>query len=88
MPWLRANKTAWFYEYAKKNSAVFVETHHSVQIVQLDIAPEAFKRPFVTHQNSVITALKRTVRTIAFWKRLKRLVERIPRQECDVVPPQ
>ena len=46
MPWLRANMTAWLYEYAEKNSAVFVETHQSVQFVPTGHRTRSFQATF------------------------------------------
>ena len=55
MPWLRANMTAWLYEYAKKH----ISKHGSVySVYQLYIGAGAFKRAFVTHRNAVTTAVK------------------------------
>ena len=60
MPWFRANMTALLYEYAKK----LISKHSRVySAYQLDIGAEAFKRAFVTHRNTVTTAVKRTSRT-------------------------
>ena len=60
MPWLRANMTAWFYEYAKKHMSKHSRVYSAYQ---LDIGAGAFKRTFVTHRIAVITAVKRTFRT-------------------------
>ena len=61
MTWFRANMTAWLYEYAKK----LMSKHSRVySAYQLDIGAGAFKRAFVTHRNTVTTAMKRTSRTI------------------------
>ena len=60
MPWFRANMTAWLYEYAKKHMSKHSRVHSAYQ---LDIGAGVFKRAFVTHLNSVTTALKRTSRT-------------------------
>ena len=59
MPCFRANVTASLYEYAKKH----MSKHRRVySAYQLDIGAGAFKRAFVTHQNAVTTAVKRTSR--------------------------
>ena len=60
MPWLRANMTAWLYEYAKKHKSKHSRVYSAYQ---LDIRVGSFKRAFVTHRNAVITAVKRTSRT-------------------------
>ena len=60
MPCLRANMTAWLYEYAKKH----ISKHSRMYSAhQLDIRAGAFKRAFVNHRNAVTTAVKRTSRT-------------------------
>ena len=60
MPWFRANMTTWLYEYAKKHMS-----KHSrlFSAYQLDIGAGAFKRAFVTHRNTVTTAVTRISRT-------------------------
>ena len=59
-PWLRANMTAYLYEYSKKHmskhSRVY-SAHH------LDIRARVFKRASITHWNAVTTAVKRLSRT-------------------------
>ena len=60
MPWLRANMTAWLYEYAKKHKSKHSRVYSAYK---LDIRVGSFKRAFVTHRNAVITAVKRTSRT-------------------------
>ena len=60
IPWFRANLTEWLYENAKKHMSKHSRVYSAYQ---LDIGAGAFKRPFVTHQNTVITAVKRTSRT-------------------------
>ena len=52
--------TAWLYEHAKKHMSKHSRMYSSYQ---LDIGAGAFKRAFVTHRNTVITAVKRTART-------------------------
>ena len=52
--------TAWLYEYAKKHTLKHSRVYSAYQ---LDIGAEAFKRAFVTHRNTVTTAVKRTSRT-------------------------
>ena len=59
-PWFRANMTACLYEYAKKHMSKHSRVYSAYQ---LDIKAGAFKRVFVTHQNRVTTAVKRTSRT-------------------------
>ena len=52
--------TAWLYEYVK----IHMSKHNRVySAYQLDIGAGAFKRAFVTHRNTVTTAVKRTSRT-------------------------
>ena len=68
MPWLRANMTAWLYEYAKKHMSKHSRVYSAYQ---LDIGAEAFKRAFVTHRNAVTTAVKRTSRTSEYNGREK-----------------
>ena len=52
--------TIWLYKYAKKH----MSKHSRVYIAyQLDIGAGAYKRAFVTHRNTVTTAVKRTSRT-------------------------
>ena len=60
IPWLRANLTAWLYEYAKKHMSKYSRVNSAYQ---LDIGAGAFKRAFVTHRNTVTTAVKRSSRT-------------------------
>ena len=60
MPWFRANMTAWLYEYARKHMS---KHSRMSSAYQLDIGAGAFKRAFVTHRNTVTTAVKRTSRT-------------------------
>ena len=60
MPWLRANVTAWLYEYVKQHMSKHGRVYSGYQ---LDIGAGAFKRAFVTHRNVVITAVKRISRT-------------------------
>ena len=60
MPWFRANMTIWLYEYAKKHMSKHSRVYSAYQ---LDIGAGAFKRAFVTHRNTVTTAVKRTSRT-------------------------
>ena len=60
MPWLRANMTAWLYKYAKKHMS---EHSRVYSAYQLDIGAGASKRAFVTHRNTVTTAVKRTSMT-------------------------
>ena len=60
MPWLRANLTAWLYEYAKKHMPKHGRLY---SVYQLDIGAGAFKRAFVTHRNAVTTAVKKNSRT-------------------------
>ena len=52
--------TAWLYEYAKKHMSKHSRMYSSYQ---LDIGGRAFKRAFVTHRNTVTSAVKRTSRT-------------------------
>ena len=59
MPCFRANVTASLYEYAKKHMSKQTRVYSAYQ---LDIGAGAFKRAFVTHQNAVTTAVKRTSR--------------------------
>ena len=59
MPCLRANKTAWLYEYAQKHMSKHGRVYSTYQ---LDIVAGAFKRAFVTHRNAVTTAVKRISR--------------------------
>ena len=50
--------SAWLYEYAKK----LLSKHSRVySAYQLGIGAGAFRRAFVTHRNSVTTAVKRTL---------------------------
>ena len=56
-----ANMVAWLYEYAKKHMSKHSRMYSSYQ---LDFGARAFKRAFVTHRNTVTTAVKRTSRTI------------------------
>ena len=56
MPWFRANMTAWLYEDAKKHMSKHSRVYRAYQ---LDIGAGAFKRAFVTHRNTVTTAVKR-----------------------------
>ena len=56
MPWLRANMTAWLYEYAKKHMSKHGRVYSKYQ---LDIGAGAFERALVTHRNAVTTAVKR-----------------------------
>ena len=58
MPWLRANMTAWLYEYAKKNML----KHGRVYSVSAGIGAGAFKRAFVTHRNAVTNTVNRISR--------------------------
>ena len=51
--------TAWFYEYAKKHMSKHSRVYSAYQ---LDIGAGAFKQAFVTHRNTVTTAVKRTSR--------------------------
>ena len=52
--------TAWLYDYAKK----YMSKHsRKYSAYQLDIGAGVFKRAFVTHRNTVTTAVKRTSRT-------------------------
>ena len=52
--------TAWLYDYAKK----YMSKHSRMySAYQLDIVAGVFKRAFVTHRNTVTTAVKRTSRT-------------------------
>ena len=60
MPWFRANMTAWLYEYAKKHMSKHSRAYSAYQ---LDIGAGAFKLAFVTHRNTVTTAVKRISRT-------------------------
>ena len=60
MPWFRANMTAWLYQYAKKHMSKHSRVYSACQ---LDIGAGAFKRAFVTHRNTVTTAVRRTSRT-------------------------
>ena len=60
MPWLRANMTAWLYEYGRKHMSKHSKVYSAYQ---LDIGAVAFKRAFVTHWNAVTTAVKRTSKT-------------------------
>ena len=57
MPWLRANVTAWLYEYGKRHMSKHGRVYSGYQ---LDIGAGAFKRAFVTHRNAVSTAVKRS----------------------------
>ena len=52
--------TAWLYEYAKKHMSKHGRVY---SVYQLDIGAGAFKRAFVTHRNTVTTAVKRISRT-------------------------
>ena len=61
MPWFRNNMTAWMYEYAKKPMSKHSRVYSAYQ---LDIGAGAFKRAFVTHRNTVTTAVKRNSKTI------------------------
>ena len=60
MPWIRANMTAWLYDYAKKHMSKHGRVY---SVYQPDIGAGAFKRAFVTHRNAVTTAKKRIFRT-------------------------
>ena len=60
IPWFRANRTAWLYEYAKKHMSKHGRVYSGYQ---LDIGTEAFKRAFVTHRNAVTTAVRIISRT-------------------------
>ena len=60
MPWVRANRTEWLYEYAKKHMSKHSRVYSAYQ---LDIGAGAFKRAFVTHRNAVTTAVKSKSRT-------------------------
>ena len=52
--------TAWLYDYAKK----YMSKHSRMySAYQLDIVAGVFKRAFVTHRNTVTTAVKRSSRT-------------------------
>ena len=53
---LRANMTAWLYEYAKKHMSKHGRVYSKYQ---LDIGAGAFERALVTHRNAVTTAVKR-----------------------------
>ena len=48
--------TAWLYDYAKKHMSKHGRLY---SVYQLDIWARAFKRAFVTHRNSVTTAVKK-----------------------------
>ena len=52
--------TVWLYEYAKKHMSKHIRVYSAYQ---LDMGAGAFKRAFVTHQNAVITIVKRIFRT-------------------------
>ena len=56
MSWFRAVMTSWMYERAKRHMSKNKETYQSFQ---LDIGPGVFKRAFLTHRNTVTTAVKR-----------------------------
>ena len=60
VPWFRANRTAWLYEYAKKHMSKHGRVYSGYQ---LDIGTGAFKRAFVTHRNAVTTAVRIISRT-------------------------
>ena len=60
MLWFRANMTACLYKYAKKHRSKHSRVYSAYQ---LDIGVGAFKQAFVTHRNTVTTAVKRTSRT-------------------------
>ena len=53
--------TTELYKYAKKHLSKHSRVYTSCQ---MDIGSEAFKHTFVTQRNSVITAMKRTLKTI------------------------
>ena len=70
--------TAWLYEYGKKRMSKHSRLYSAYQ---LDIGAGAFKRAFVTHQNAVTTAVKKTSGTNEFDGRereelLKKLLEK------------
>ena len=52
--------TAWLYEYAKKHMSKHSRVYSAYQ---LDIGAGAFKRAFLTHRNTVTTAVKRFSKT-------------------------
>ena len=60
MPSFRANMTAWLFEYGKKHMSKHSRVYSAYQ---LDIGAGAVKRAFVTHRNTVTTAVKRFSRT-------------------------
>ena len=84
MQWFRANMTAWLYEYAKRHISKHSRVYSAYQQVI-----GAFKRAFVSHRNTVTTAVKRTSRTKECdGREKKRDVEGRLGEERDVVPPQ
>ena len=52
--------TAWLYEYAKKHMSKHSRMYSAYNV---DIGAGAFKRAFLTHRNTLTTAVKRTSRT-------------------------
>ena len=68
LPWFRANMTAWLYEYAKKHMSKHSRVYSAYQ---LDIEAGVFKRAFVTHRNTVTTAVKRISRKSEYDEREK-----------------
>ena len=56
MPWFRAVMTSWMYERVKRHMSRNTEAY---QFFQLDIGPGAYRRAFLTHRNTVTTAVRR-----------------------------
>ena len=58
-PWFRATLTSWLYMATKDHMKKYQKEYRQFLV---EIGPEAFKRPLLTHRNAITTGWKRVGR--------------------------